>query len=343
MYNTAITDAWEQTSISERLLCLNDEYESALTFLENPVQNNTLHLNREQTGTGLQTHSFPTLDPTAPNFGLSSNDVVQLVRNGGEINGYTVVPRNRFNSVVLHRTLNLRDAPSTDMASYTVYVHNMLSDIVSFSRVLAGDGSVINITLRGDSLTSDVNALLSSRDGYNVDRFADAIERVMQSNKHITTDNSLVLTVSIAMSKNGGVRRKVRDLAHNQVIDRNRMNLFCPTNISNNLCFAICLAHFLNPHAPHNTLETIADQIQAKAGYMRDHKVGFNDIGRFEFKFGVKIVVFHKSSSGGLEKYQTKDKPHARTVFLYLHDRHYYLVKKFESVHGCTVCLQVLL
>ena len=52
MYNTAITDAWEQTSISERLLCLNDE--SALTFLEDPVQYNTLHLNREQTGTGLQ-------------------------------------------------------------------------------------------------------------------------------------------------------------------------------------------------------------------------------------------------------------------------------------------------
>ncbi|KAL7868638.1 hypothetical protein SRHO_G00100220 [Serrasalmus rhombeus] len=88
--------------------------------------------------------------------------------------------------------------------------------MVSFSRVLAGDGSVINITLRGGSLTADVNAVLSSRDGYNVDRFADAIERVMQSNKDIPADNSLVVTVSTAMGKNGGVRRKVRDIAHNQ-------------------------------------------------------------------------------------------------------------------------------
>ena len=184
------------------------------------------------------------------------------MRNGGVGDGYTVVARRRFNSIVLHRPLNLREAPSTDMASYTTYVHNKLSDIVSFSRVLAGDGGVMDLTLRGDSLTSDVNVALSSRDGCSVDRFSDAIERLMQGNKNIKTDNSLVLTVSIAMGKNGGgVRRKVRDPAHNQVIAKNGLNLFCPTNISNSLCSAICLAHFLNPDVPHNTLEPIAEQI----------------------------------------------------------------------------------
>ena len=39
-------------------------------------------------------------------------------------------------------------------------------------------------------------------------------QRVIQSNSSIKTDDSLVLTVSIVMSKSGGVRRKVRDLAH---------------------------------------------------------------------------------------------------------------------------------
>ncbi|XP_066506521.1 uncharacterized protein [Hoplias malabaricus] len=84
-------------------------------------------------------------------------------------------------------------------------------------QVLAGDGGVVDITLRGSSLTSDVNTVLSSRDGYSVDRFSDAIERVMQSNNSIKTDESLALTVSIVVGKNGGVRRKVRDLAHDQV------------------------------------------------------------------------------------------------------------------------------
>ena len=42
--------------------------------------------------------------------------------------------------VVLQRTLNLCDAPSTGVASYIVYKCNRPSDMVSFSRVLAGDG-----------------------------------------------------------------------------------------------------------------------------------------------------------------------------------------------------------
>ena len=146
----------------EQIHSLNDEIVAAIASLESVTQNNTQHINTDQTGVGMQTHSSLSLDLTAPNFGLSDNDIAQLVRNGGVVDDYSVVPRSRFNSIVLHRTLNLRNAPSTDMASYATSIHNMLSDVVSFSRVLGGDGSVIDITLRGSSLTSDVNALFST-------------------------------------------------------------------------------------------------------------------------------------------------------------------------------------
>ena len=51
------------------------------------------------------------------------------------------------------------------------------------------------------------------------------------SNAKIMTDDNLELTVSITRSKNGGVYRKLRDLVHNNVIRKNKMNLFCPSNI----------------------------------------------------------------------------------------------------------------
>ena len=73
MCNNAISDAWV--------------HESALTFLENSGQNNAQHRNTEQTGTGLQAHRFPTLDPTAPSFGLSDGDIAVLMRNGGVVDG----------------------------------------------------------------------------------------------------------------------------------------------------------------------------------------------------------------------------------------------------------------
>lgn len=91
---------------------------------------------------------------------------------------------------------------------------------------LADENGVLNITLRWSGLTADVNAILSCH--------------------LIMTDDSLELIVSITWSKNGVVYRKLRDRAHYEVISKNRLNLFCPSNISNYLCFTICLAHHLD-------------------------------------------------------------------------------------------------
>ena len=77
--------------------------------------------------------------------------------------------------------------------------------------------------------------MLTPENGYSVESFLGAIERVLQSNAKIMTDDNLELTVSITWSKNGGVYRKLRDIVHNDIIRKNKINLFCPSNITNKL------------------------------------------------------------------------------------------------------------
>lgn len=214
----------------------------------------------------------------------------------------------------------------------------------TFSRLLGGDGSLINITLSGPSLTSDVNTLLSASNDYSVDLFISDLEKIMQSNTDIQFDECLNLKVSIARSKQGGAQRKLRDLAHDQVIGKNRLNLFVASNIAgeNNLCFAICLAHF--PQKPHTELESIASALQESVGYTDQHMISLKDIVQFERMLNIKIVVFYRTNTGMLEKYANTDVPHPKTVFLYFHDNHYFMIKNLKGFIGtpyvCEYCYQ---
>ncbi len=65
---------------------------------------------------------------------LSRTEIDTLIREGGFVNGYHVLPRPRFNSVSLRRSMNLREINSTDLASYHTSLHGMLSEIVAFAR-----------------------------------------------------------------------------------------------------------------------------------------------------------------------------------------------------------------
>ncbi len=67
---------------------------------------------------------------------------------------------------------------------------------------------------------------------------------MVQSNADVECDSTLQLCVSVVRNRQGGVRRKLSDLAHNMVIQKKKMNLFIPKNIIDNMCFSICLANF---------------------------------------------------------------------------------------------------
>ncbi len=82
-------------------------------------------VNSRQTGNGVGTQSRHTLDLTDPNMGLKHSEIESLVRQGGNVAGYTIVPRARFNGLEIHRILNLREISSTDLADYTVFLHDM--------------------------------------------------------------------------------------------------------------------------------------------------------------------------------------------------------------------------
>lgn len=57
---------------------------------------------------------------------------------------------------------------------------------------------------------------------------------------------------------------------------------------------------------------------------------------------GIKIIVFYRTDAGVLQKYQTSDTPQSKTVFLYLHDGHYYGIANFNAFLGeayvCQFC-----
>ena len=69
---------------------------------------------------------------------LVAVSIQRLVREGGRVGDYVISPRHRFNSTVVTRTLNFRDAPTTDMASYVQHLYNTFNDIIEFGKTLGG-------------------------------------------------------------------------------------------------------------------------------------------------------------------------------------------------------------
>ncbi|XP_051741381.1 uncharacterized protein LOC127507995 [Ctenopharyngodon idella] len=181
----------------------------------------------------------------------SRADIAALLDRGGTVNGYRVLPRPRFNSVELQRSMNLREINSTDLAAYHIFFHDTMAEVVSLARHIGGDGSVINLTLKGPNLKSDVTGVLTPSNNYDVNIFIDQISRILQSDDQLMSDDQIEIQANIAMNRQGGgTRRKLVDLSLNEVIKRKKMSLFCPMNVSNKLCFSICLARFLNSQLP---------------------------------------------------------------------------------------------
>ncbi|XP_067291546.1 uncharacterized protein [Pseudorasbora parva] len=277
-----------------------------------------------------------------PNINLNQDEIRRLATEGGTFGEFTVVARPRFNGLEIHRTLNPGDIATTDLAAYNILLNTILDEIVTFSRLMAGDTGYINISLTGANLPTAINAVLTPENNHNADLFIDQIERAAQSNKEVSNDTQMNFRISIAMDRSGGARRKITDLAITETIRKNKMNLFCPINVEDNMCFSYCLAHFLNPKAPDDELKKIAEEIHTRAGYTTQTKIGFHDISIFERFLDLKIVVFHRDCSGKLLVYKNSDELHPKTVHLFIHESHYYLIKNLKAFIGnnfvCEFC-----
>ncbi len=220
------------------------------------------------------THSEPTTGDERPSTSRVADPSVTTranidaaIRNGGFVNGFRVLPRPRFNGFDLRRTMNMRDIMSPDLDTYHISLHTAMDEIVSFAREMGGDASIINLVMSAPSLNSSVNAILTPGNNYDVNLFTEQIENFLQSNNRLMADDAVEIEASVAMNRQGGGRRrKLTDLALDQVIRRKKINLFCPVNKGNQLCLTICLARFLHPQLPESKMESHASIIQTNAG-----------------------------------------------------------------------------
>lgn len=131
-------------------------------------------------------------------------NIDEVIRNGGILNGFHILPRPRFNSVDLHRTMNMRDIMSPDLATYHDSLHCAMDEIVSFARQIGGDAPVINLVMTAPSLNSSINAVLSQVNDYDVNLFTDQIEKILQSNDRLMADDAVDIGVTVVMNRRGG-------------------------------------------------------------------------------------------------------------------------------------------
>lgn len=62
----------------------------------------------------------PSTSANVEPLGQQHIDIETLLREGGSVNEYHVLPRPRFNSVSLRRSLNMREIRSQDLATYHI-------------------------------------------------------------------------------------------------------------------------------------------------------------------------------------------------------------------------------
>ena len=114
-------------------------------------------------------------------------------------------------------------------------------------------------------------------------------------------------------------------------------------NGSNQLCFAINLAHVLDPNLTDGVSERVGRELQRRVGLDDHTTVTFTDVGKFERILGRKIIVYYRT---GLDRplchFETNFPKAINPLFVFLQDSHYYGVKNIKGFVGtdffCNYC-----
>ncbi|XP_037614712.1 uncharacterized protein LOC119481662 isoform X1 [Sebastes umbrosus] len=250
-----------------------------------------------------------------------------------------------FNASELRQRVDFRDINLDNPEQVPNRVRERLSGVIERALEDSPPPSVLNVILRGPSLASDVQAVLNADNEYNVDLFMEEISQVLQSNDDSMTDDELEFIVTVARDSRGGSHRlRLGQVSYEEILAKKGRHLYNPDNMGdNNLCFSICLAHFVNNAMAGDEKLEYAKQLYTAVGFDHMHKVSFSDVTKFEKHLDMKIIVFHHGSARKrLQCFQTCDAPHKRTVWLYLHNDHYYLIENqtgfFGASYVCEYC-----
>ena len=242
----------------------------------------------------------------------------------------------RFRGLEIRQRLDLHDIKMCDLRTALSILRHRLTDVVNFSTNIAAPDGVLDIVLRGPSLSSDVCAILNASNSYNAEMFLNTIKQVMQSNDKLLSDESLGFVVTAALNKCGGARRKLGSVAYDQIIKKKKACLYNPPNTDTNLCFSMCLVRHMHPQITEDEVQIHAQQIHTGAGFNSSHKVSLSDVSAFENHLGIKILVFHHNNdTKKLDLFQTHEQPHSNTAWLYLNDDHYHMIQTKTGFFGC--------
>ncbi|XP_058870482.1 uncharacterized protein LOC117407818 [Acipenser ruthenus] len=268
--------------------------------------------------------------------------------DGDRIGGEGVQLRHRpmFNNIELKHPLNFTHLYDLDSYAevFTVLhetLENMLSEV---SRTLR-PSDVVQLELRAGSLDIPVYVKMTG-DNLSLDDFLSQIEALLQSHSEILADDSLMLIVQvIRCPEGGGVRRGLQTLMKSELIRKKAKHLIICYNRDNQLCFPYSVLSLLFPEfrGAYDTCMAEALKLQQSVGLSEHQTVSFADIDKFEQALDVKIVVWYRCPQKDVFlNHQTDTRAKSKTVFLFLHENHFYGIVNLKGFLGaaylCNYC-----
>ncbi|XP_049338297.1 uncharacterized protein LOC125803858 isoform X1 [Astyanax mexicanus] len=249
---------------------------------------------------------------------------------------------DRFNTTEIRRPLNFSSLGNVEsFDEFYNYVMEVFNQTVEVANGYIGPKDSVYVEIQGDSL--NVSASVEVIDGViNPNDIVTMIEQSMQSKFEILSDETLQIVIRIVHPPRGGARVKFSQMFNSEIVRNKLKHLFDFQN-KDNLCFALCVSKLLNPDLNDYQVEHIAKRLQADVGMSENDAVSFADISLFEKLLDCKIVVMYRDAvKKGYSFFQNSTIPHEKTLFLFLHENHYYGVKNLKAVLGtgyvCSHC-----
>ncbi|XP_036820429.1 uncharacterized protein LOC110515264 [Oncorhynchus mykiss] len=269
-------------------------------------------------------------------FGELENCLIHLAGDGLD-RRVRVVYRNKFNNTEIRQFFNfLWVNQNLDYALFYMMITDTLNDLLETARDYGEPRDVLQLELCGDSLHNTVSLILPNGEA-DLEQFTALLERLVQSNFAIIADRTLELVVQIIRQPQGGggQRRKLDSLMQSEILSNKRAYLINVHNPDNKLCFAIGLAHLLNPGCTDLTALQKAREIQTGVGLGIHEGVAFSDIFKFENLLNIKIVVlYHSRANASLLKFQNTPQPHPQILYFYVQNEHYYAITNITAFLG---------
>lgn len=244
--------------------------------------------------------------------------------------------RDVFDNIEFRQLLNVSPPQDPDFASFYRNVVEEFQRAVERAATLAGPRDLVQVELRGESLQSSVSMI--RRDGAeSLDQFQTLLDKLVQSNVELPTDQTLEVVVQIVRNPAGGMgqKRKLKTLMESEILKKKGRFLYVVNNAETQTCFSINVALLLEPSLTDAQASLRGAELHRRAGLSDDAPVTLEDVSKFEQMLSCRIVVFYRRRGDRtLLKFLTEQSRAERTLLMLLHEGHYYGIKDLKGFLG---------